>query len=137
MSVDFGLRDDMYSGFEVSFFASTKADTGRFPGRYFGVFLEGQDSWVDVKCKSVSYQTAVEAIAFYSGTITLSRTDSTASFECTTTDAGAAVPSLPDFTFPASDTLYLHMRMRVTDQKRTRHCTWDNLRAERGVLLRE
>jgi hypothetical protein len=80
-------------------------------------------------------QVAQSQIAFYSGRISLHRMGGTVRFQCAPDDPRASGVDLPQFTFPADDSVYIHLRMRVTDQTKARHCEWDDFLVEKGTLV--
>jgi hypothetical protein len=133
--VDFELRDDMYHGFETGFFASSSADTGRFAGRIFGVFLTGKGDWVNVKSRA-GLQTAIQEIRFYEGSLRIRREGTTASFAVRRAGPVKTWTSLATHTVSESDSVYIHLKMRVNDRRRARHCTWDDFTVEEGKLAR-
>lgn len=137
IAVDFELRDEMLSGFDVIFLLTDRADTSRLVPRA-GIYLSADLENVDRRLRmSVGVGINVTSVQtdFFSGTLSITRDDDSSLTFWYQEPVPTAVPVMLGTGFSFNpDSVYIHLRMNVDDYSRRRHCEWDNLKIREGNI---
>jgi hypothetical protein len=137
--INFQLRDDMMSGFEVAFYLSTSSLPGPWDGDITGFFITGLTNHIRLTCTSIFMQTDSRDIPYFAGQVTsgrlvISRRADTVGFTFSPADSRWSPTVMNSLTFPADSTVFVHVRMKVDDQLRYRHCLWSDFEVTKGTL---
>jgi hypothetical protein len=134
-SVKFQLRSDMTSKFETAFFISTSPDTSRWDGEVAGIFITGTDNYVKLMTKSYPLQTRTNQTTNFGGILTIKRVSDSVKFIYNSVEPDKSPIDLLGFTYPANDTVFVHLRMQVDDRSKIRSCTWMNFTVTKGKIV--
>lgn len=140
-SINFQLRDDMISGFEISYYLSTSPGTGVWDGDNAGFYITGitANSLVRFTTKSINLATESRELVrntgqTIAGRLTLTRTGDTAGYSFTPFGESLNSLTMNKFYFPGDSTVYVHARMKVDDLLKTRHCFWSDFELKKGTV---
>jgi hypothetical protein len=133
ISVEFKLRDEMTDSFSIAFFVSSSPDTDEWSGKKAGIFLSGADGKIHIECRSINFQSFGFDKTIASGKLGIHRNDSI-SYLLNENDSVRI--SRGDIThyFPPHCPVFVHITMRVNNQRKERHCYWKNFQLTMGAL---
>lgn len=134
ITVDLKLRDEMTDGFETSFFISNSQDTGRWGVKTGGIFLSGKQNQLILECRSVNLQSYIIDEDRNSGKLGMTRQGSKLSFFYTDGDPRIKPQPITTHEYYADSAVYVHLRMKVSELSKTRHCLWNNFMVVKGSL---
>lgn len=133
-SIELKLRDEMKDGFTVNFFISNSADTGKWDGDIAGISISGLQSSMKLDCKSIELQNYSRVEKMTSGELKLSRKGSLLNYYFN--DGTTSSDSQPVIThsYLPDDSVYIHLKMTVSDLSKVRHCSWNNFAVTEGIF---
>ena len=137
-SMRFQLRDDMTSGFEVSFYLSTSPNAGPWEGDKTGFFITGNAGEIHFTSSSIEYQTysmdVERRVSNLAGQLVISRKSDIMNYTYVPGDPGSPPVSMNSLTFPADTALFIHLGMKVDDRLHIRHCLFSDFEILKGEL---
>ncbi len=135
ITVNFKLRDEMNEGFEIGFFVSSSPDTGKLTGKKAGIFISGFNQKIRMECRSIFLQNNNFDTNAVSGTIGISRSDSTVTYFVRDGKSVKNPLARIQHFFPRGIPVYIHLKMTESDQLKDRHCYWNDLVINKGDLI--
>ena len=134
ITIDFRLKDEMNDGFEIGFFVSTSSDTGKWDGDRAGIFIQGKQAQIRMECSSIEMQTYSRDLNLTSGELGISRQGQRLSYYYH--DGNPLVsPESPISHTYVYDSVFVHLKMSVTDRTRNHHVSWNDFYITRGFLV--
>lgn len=135
ISVDIKLRDEMLDGFETGFLVSNRPDTSRWGASTGGIFLYGKDNQLSIECRSNNLQSYIMDESRSCGTFEITRQGSKLIFYFSDGNNKFHPQSITTHSYDQNSEVYIHLRMKVLDNYRNRHCLWNNLTVHHGYII--
>jgi|WetSurMetagenome_2_1015567.scaffolds.fasta_scaffold90170_2 hypothetical protein len=133
-SVQFKLRDDVDSAFEIDFFISSSPDTGKWDGEKAGIFISGQKNRLRLVCKSIYLQNKTFETDIVSGKMGIFRSDTRVTYYFGDGTSSKNLLSGVNYYFPRDVPVFIHLKMSVTNQSKDHYCYWNDFTITKGVL---
>ncbi len=135
LSILFGLKEniDELTGIEVSFFVSTSPDTGEYSGIKAGFDIYCEKKLLHIKT-GMGLNLKSQVITFFTGNMKIERKGTEMSLYCWDENVQSNPNPLKTVSFPLSDTLYVHLRMKAEPSAGKQFCRWDNFIIQQGQL---
>ena len=136
--INFQLRDDMMSGFQVEYYLSTSPVAGPWEGDVAGVFITGLTNQIRFTATSINMQTDSRDVtrdaSNFAGRFTITRSADNVDYAFTPGDPRSPPMQMNTLIFPADTAVFVHIRMKVDDRLRSRHCLWSDFEVDKGKL---